>query len=381
MRVSLGLVIFLIVMGIKSATSDPPATRIYVRSVPPGAKVVIDGKEVGVSDGLFVVVPGSHSVLLELDGYATEKRDVHVPGERITRLVVTLVREDRAGGGPSERGTDAALKAVETVLGTTPMPHGLSDAIRTVVRQHPTETRWSGRVGETLFALAAKALPVGDVRSRALPAILELVRMLAVQELLKAKCLLDRYGEYGLNDATTLRQAVVEAAGELGVTGSVKGLTHHAVVQGDFAVAYVFAEEHSLTAHLLDPAEVVKVQEAYRNVMHRKARELMERANWNDALLLWRHLHSRKLVSDALYLDAATCFRELKQPDEALRILQEAYEAFAGTASAEWVEKCGDAACQLGPKGEALGLKAYTKASERMKSSVSEAQKPVRKDL
>ena len=97
----------------------------------------------------------------------------------------------------------------------------------TVLRQHPTETRWSGRDGETLFALAVKPLPKGQTRQRATGVFLELVQMLSVQELLKAKSLLDRYAATGLSDATTLRQAVENAAGELQITGQVH----------DFAVA------------------------------------------------------------------------------------------------------------------------------------------------
>ena len=56
------------------------------------------------------------------------------------------------------------------------LEHGIREAMQIVLRQHPTELRWSGRTGTTLFAMAAKRLPAGDIRSRAVPAMLELAR-------------------------------------------------------------------------------------------------------------------------------------------------------------------------------------------------------------
>ena len=95
----------------------------------------------------------------------------------------------------------------------------MRDAMLTVLRQHPGETRWSGRSGSNLFAIAVKRLPSEQIRQQAGPALLNLTHMLAVQELLKAKSLLDRYAESGLTDATTLRQAVVAGGGQLGSDG------------------------------------------------------------------------------------------------------------------------------------------------------------------
>ena len=76
------------------AVAEELPTRLYVRTVPPGAKVVLDGKELGIADGLFIILPGDHMVTLELEGYSPQKRDVKVPAEHITRLVVTLVRRE-----------------------------------------------------------------------------------------------------------------------------------------------------------------------------------------------------------------------------------------------------------------------------------------------
>jgi hypothetical protein len=175
---------------------------------------------------------------------------------------------------------------VSAYLRRTTLPEPLRAAMLTVVRQHPSETRWSGRAGTTLFGIAAKRLPKEPAAQRAIPAMLELTHMWAVHELLTAKSLLDRYSALGLTDATTLRQAVVEAAGKLQVSGKASAVTHQASTEGSLAISYAVADEAVLTAQLLQPDEIEKVRIAYRDVMHRQARELMQRSNWTDALLL-----------------------------------------------------------------------------------------------
>jgi hypothetical protein len=354
-----------------AARADPPPSRLYVRTIPPGARITLDGRALGVADGLFVVLPGDYTVVVELEGFERAEQKVKVEPERIARVVITLLRRQDAGAEPPKEAKEGAFEAAIALLARAEVPKALGAAMLTALRQHPAETRWSGRHEDTLFAIAVKKLPEGPIRQRATPALLELTHSLAVQELLKAKSLLDRYAAAGLDDAITLGQAVVRAAGQLEVTGNVEGLTHGAAPQGDFAAAYVVARERSLTAHLLKPAALGKVQTAYRELMHAQARDLMARTNWRDALALWQHLHTRKLVSQALYLDAATCFVELKEPAQALKLLHDAYGAFAERASADWLEQCGDLACKLGEPGEPLAIKAYKLASVRLRNTIS----------
>ena len=276
------------------------------------------------------------------------------------------------GSAVAKPASDAAFKAAVDYVSQADIPEPLRETMLTVLRQHPTETRWSGQKGATIFALAAKSLPSGKMRSRATPALLELVHTLSVHELLKAKSLLDRYSASGLSDATTLGSALEEAAGKLQVTGNAQGAVHQSAVRGDFVVAYVHAEESALTAHLLQPAELEKVQIAYRNVMHRKARELMERSDWENALLLWQHLHQRKLVSQQLYLDAAQCFKQLGRENDTVRILSDAVTSFREAGSPEFFEQAGDLLLEI-ETDEALELaeKAYVSASEALKNTVS----------
>lgn len=71
-------------------TSSESKTQLYVKTVPPGAEVTVDGKVLGKSDGLFNVSAGSHKLSLSLEGHAVDERSVQVSDGQITRVEVEL---------------------------------------------------------------------------------------------------------------------------------------------------------------------------------------------------------------------------------------------------------------------------------------------------
>jgi hypothetical protein len=73
-------------------TSPQTATQLYVKTVPSGATVTLDGKKIGRSDGLFKVAAGKHQLALQLEGYALDERSIDVPEGEITRLEVKLTK-------------------------------------------------------------------------------------------------------------------------------------------------------------------------------------------------------------------------------------------------------------------------------------------------
>lgn len=378
------LVVILAVGQPEIRLEETGSTRIFVQTVPPGAQVVLDGKPLGQTDILVLVPPGVRKITLELDGYHTEVHEVEVPEGWITRVEFQLRRAALDEGfpppplgeglptPPTTNDDSSAALATRLWIDATELPAPLRQAMQTVLDQHPTQSRWSGRSGSSLFALAARRLPTGEIRDRSVPPMLGLVHVQATHELLKAKSLLDRFNETGLDDATTLRRAMEEAAGELRVTGRVQGVVHRAAAVDGFAVGYVVADESSLSAFLMQPAELQVVQAAYRDEMHRQARQLMERQDWQNALLLWRHLHQRKLVSQPLYLDAARCFRKLEQTDDTIRVRSEAMTAFGDSGSPEFFEQAGDLAFEIETdEAQSLAETAYRKASDALRETVS----------
>ncbi|HEY1806376.1 MAG TPA: PEGA domain-containing protein [Terracidiphilus sp.] len=375
----------LLILAQPLQTSATPATRLYVRTVPAGATVALDGKMLGTSEGLFIVPAGVATITVELGGHQSVTRQIEIQAQRITRLELELTKLAAAqpkvpqrpvgNEGKAANPTESASAAAAAYIANSKLPTAVGEAMAKVLRQHPDGTRWGGQVGSTVFGIALKHLPHGDIRQRVTPTLLELTHLWAVQELLRAKSLLDHYAATGLTDATTLRDAVVEAAGKLQVTGKAKGAVFQSAVQGDYAVAYVLAEEPALTARLLQPVELGVVRNAYRDRMHRQARELMKRSEWQEALLLWRHLHQRKLVSPELYLDAARCFRELGQSQDALRLLTEAIDTFEKNASPDFLEEAGDIALAIETQpGQALAERAFHMASDRLRDTVSPAR-------
>ncbi len=71
-------------------TGEERETLLYIRTDPPGAKVLINGEEVGTSDGLFKVEPGSGTILVELEGRKPGERQVIIRANAITRVELSL---------------------------------------------------------------------------------------------------------------------------------------------------------------------------------------------------------------------------------------------------------------------------------------------------
>jgi hypothetical protein len=95
------------VLAPPATTSPERSTRIYVRTTPPGASIVLDSKELGTSDGLFLVPPGVRTITLEMDGYDPELKSVNVKEGWITRVEVRMARTgekpDKAAAVPEPR--------------------------------------------------------------------------------------------------------------------------------------------------------------------------------------------------------------------------------------------------------------------------------------
>lgn len=100
------------VIASPAKTSTERSTRIYVRTTPPGASIHLDGKELGTSDGLFLVPPGVRKITLEMDGYDPEAKTVDVTEGWITRVEVRMVKQ--LAGKTSDR--DAGIEEIKHML-------------------------------------------------------------------------------------------------------------------------------------------------------------------------------------------------------------------------------------------------------------------------
>lgn len=65
-------------------------TIVSIRSNPVGAKITLDGTPMGATDAAYGTYPGKHTVVVELDDYATETRELVVEEGKTAELSLTL---------------------------------------------------------------------------------------------------------------------------------------------------------------------------------------------------------------------------------------------------------------------------------------------------
>jgi len=254
-----------------------------------------------------------------------------------------------AGGGADQVGaetpgapTEAQTAAWTVIREHAAFPEAVKAAMTTVIRQHPETTRWSGQVGEYIFAAVVLPLPQGTRRESFFTAYASRADMTCSHELLLAKGLRDVYGEAKLDDLTTLRAALQRIASDILLRGERREvLRQTSIFREQYVVALAVGRRENLRARLIEPATLTLVKDSYMEVMHGQARNLMTQENWKDAVGFWHHLHSRKMVSPELYLDAATCFVKLEQHKDALIVLKEALDVYEDYSDPLYFERAG----------------------------------------
>jgi hypothetical protein len=78
---------------IQAEAADDPPTELYVRTTPEGAKVFLDGKQVGVAPGLFKVEPGSAKIVVKLEGLDSIEREVEIKASHVTRVELEFKKQ------------------------------------------------------------------------------------------------------------------------------------------------------------------------------------------------------------------------------------------------------------------------------------------------
>ena len=228
------------------------------------------------------------------------------------------------------------------VAGCHELDDELRQAMLTVLRQHPETTRWSGLSVGRIFSLVAIEIPDGKPQSRIRQAIRSECGIRVIAELLTAKSLLSFYQAERLDDVTTLKAAALTVGPILQRSGKLTLDFKRIVVEGKLVVGLAVADRVNITAVLSEPSQKELVKDAYRTVMHRQARLMMEKGHWNDALGFWRHLHDRRLVSARLYLDAAFCFGQIGKQADAAAVAREALETYTDLNDSGFYEELGE---------------------------------------
>jgi hypothetical protein len=276
--------------------------------------------------------------------------------------------------GRSEPGRSDSAAVLARLKGAD-LSEAVREAMREAVERAPAARDWAGLSGPLAFGVSVRRIPGGEVRERAVPLMLGATQMLAVNEMLLLKAILDQYGAKGLTETAALKQAVVRASKELRLLGRVKGMLFQARPEGDYAVAFVVADRKQLEATLQEPAELEKVRLAYRQVVHEQMLARMKGKEWKEAARLFDHLGGADLLTPEVALDGARCWNALENSGRVVRILQAALAQFAASASPDWLEACGDLALDQGEVGETVARAAYEKASGVLRNTRSAPKK------
>jgi hypothetical protein len=91
------------------------STRLFVRTIPKGASIYLDGKELPAkTDGLLLIREGVHRVTLDLEGYDVVDLEIPVRKGRITRIEKQLqaVPVKPEGATPPAEESDASSGAI-----------------------------------------------------------------------------------------------------------------------------------------------------------------------------------------------------------------------------------------------------------------------------
>jgi hypothetical protein len=299
---------------------------------------------------------------------------------------------------PANAPANAASTAVAELIAAAVVPPELRAAMTAAVRTpsrvatkgttNEAPRQWSGMAsvsgadtpdagrvggpagkGEWLFGLAARPLPEGQLRNRATPILVSTAQAIAIHEMLTARAVLDAYAAQGLTDLVAVRQALLRVAGEIRVTGKVRGTLYQAEARGGFAVSFVAGHRDTLTAYLRDPPTLALVRHAYRDVLTDRVRESTRMKAWREALATVDHLDKLELVTGPLLLDAARCHEGLGAGDLALSALKRARRVDDARASVDFLTELGDVALRLGgDEAQAVAEEAFTEALRRFRN-------------
>ena len=112
--------ILLATVGADVEATKERETFLYITTSPPGAEVLVDGKRLGTTPGLFPFKPGIGRVIVELDGHDQHGEDITVRAGDIKRLRLRLKRRAEPKVDLPALSPDATLDSILARLNKPP---------------------------------------------------------------------------------------------------------------------------------------------------------------------------------------------------------------------------------------------------------------------
>lgn len=109
------------IVAVSVRSSENPLTQLYVRTIPAGAQVLLNGKPLGNSNGLYPVKPGDYRIVIDLDEYEPHEQQITIRNGRITRIELEFKKQPQTAQPPSSAtDTDDAPAVSAADVGTRP---------------------------------------------------------------------------------------------------------------------------------------------------------------------------------------------------------------------------------------------------------------------
>ncbi len=109
------------IAAISVRSSENPPTQLYVRTIPAGAQVLLNGEPLGNSNGLYPVEPGGCRIVIDLDQYEPYEQQITIRNSRITRIELELKKPPQPAQPPSSvADADDAPAVSAAAAGTRP---------------------------------------------------------------------------------------------------------------------------------------------------------------------------------------------------------------------------------------------------------------------
>lgn len=166
-------------------TAATPKTRLYVKTLPPGATVTLDGRPLGPSDGLFIVPAGTGKVSVQFDGAAPQVQEVEIADGLITRVEFTRTPAAPAAAAAGDGAGGSAFGGMGTGSGAA----GFGDPLQSVRLQSNKPVIEAKPLSKLDAALLAPAPPLGLQETPLRDAVRQIAAAAKVEILLDQKAL------------------------------------------------------------------------------------------------------------------------------------------------------------------------------------------------
>lgn len=113
---------------LQQAAIDSGRTVLSIKSTPQGAIYTVDGVLKSATDAIITVVPGTHVVTIEHDGYQTETRTIDAVEGKTAEVMVTLRRLEPVGADPAGEAKHDITRRSRTLPVTLVVVGGLAVA-------------------------------------------------------------------------------------------------------------------------------------------------------------------------------------------------------------------------------------------------------------